>query len=288
MHDRILLPTDGSDVARAATEAAITIADQFDAELHVVHALELGELPPGFEDDDADEFAHRGEEAVTTATEMAAEAGVDATGTILEDGQPTHRAILAYADDHDVDCIVIGTYGRTGLDRFVLGSVAERTLRESPVPVVTVHEETAVDSTFDSVLVPTDGSDCASAAADHAVDLATTTDAALHVVNVVDPGILGEGSDPATLLDALEKTGERAIERVIDRADESGVPTVEATVLNGAPYRAIVDYADERDVGCIVMGTHGRTGWDRYLLGSVTERVVRLTDVPVISVKDRS
>ncbi|WP_254525512.1 universal stress protein [Natrinema caseinilyticum] len=287
MYDRILHPTDGSDVARAATEAAITFAKLFDADLHVVHVLETGDLHPGYEDEAADEFAHRGEEATERATELAADAGVDASGAILEQDQPVHRSLIAYADEHDADCIVMGTYGRTGLDRFVIGSVAERTLRESPVPVVTVHEDTVVESAFDSVLVPTDGSDCAMAAADHAIELAETTGAALHIVNVVDSGILWS-DDVGTAREALEKAGTRAIDRVVDRADEADVSTVEASVLTGSPHRDIVAYADDRDVDCLVMGTHGRTGWDRYLLGSTTERVVRLAEIPVISIKERS
>ncbi|WP_254763708.1 universal stress protein [Natrinema marinum] len=287
MYDRILFPTDGSDVADAAAEAAVTFARRFDADLHAVHVLEFGELPPGVEDDAADEFAHLGEEAVRSATELAADAGVDATGTVLEGGRPVHRAVLEYADEHDADCIVMGTYGRTGLDRFVLGSVAERILREAPVPVVTVHEDTVVDSALDSVLVPTDGSDCAAAAVDHAIDLATVTDATLHAVNVVDLGVFWDES-AAIALDALEDAGERVTERAVERAADAGVATADAAVLTGTPHHEIVAYADEHDIDCIVMGTHGRTGLDRYLLGSATERVVRHTDVPVISVKDRS
>ncbi|MDS0474439.1 universal stress protein [Natrinema sp. 1APR25-10V2] len=287
MYERILLPVDGSDVADAAAEAAVAIARRFDAELHVVHVLEFGERLPESENDAADEFARLGEEAVTRGTELAADAGVDATGTILEGGRPVYRAVLEYADDHDVDCLVMGTYGRTGLDRFVLGSVAERLLRESPVPVVTVHEETVVDSTIDSVLVPTDGSDCAAAAVDHAIELATATDAALHAVNVVDLGVFWDES-AAVALDALEDAGERVTERVVERAGDAGVATADAAVLTGTPHREILTYADEHDVDCIVMGTHGRSGLDRVLLGSVTERVVRHTDVPVVSVKDQS
>jgi nucleotide-binding universal stress UspA family protein len=286
MYERILVPTDGSDVARTATDAAIALAERFDADLHAVHVLEPGELPPGTRDEAASELTHRGEEATTRATEKATEAGVDATGRVLEDGRPIHRTILEYADQHDVDCIVMGTYGRTGLDRFVLGSVAERTLRESLVPVLTVHEETVVDD-FESILVSTDGSDSAEAAADEAIDLALATGAALHVVNVVDLSAIGTNTDVGMVLDELEEAGRKAVERIADRATERGVSTVEPSVLSGTPRRSIVDYADEQDVDCIVMGTHGRTGWDRRLLGSVTERVVRLSTVPVLVTKER-
>jgi nucleotide-binding universal stress UspA family protein len=285
MYDRILVPTDGSDVARTAAEAAIALADRFDAELHVLHVLEFGDLPPGIQDAGADEFARRGEQATTTVAGMAADAGVDATRVVVDAGDTVHQAILAYAADNDVDCIVMGTYGRTGLDRWVLGSVAERTLRESSVPVLSVHEDTVFRPEFASLLVPTDGSDCSTAAADHAIELASRTGAALHVVNVVNVGAVSPDVDVGTLLSLLEEAGKRALDRVVGRAEDAGVSTVEASVLSGTPHRAIVDYAAEHDVDCIVMGTHGRTGLDRYLLGSVTERVARFSEVPVLALK---
>jgi nucleotide-binding universal stress UspA family protein len=285
MYDRLLVPTDGSDVAEAAGDAAIALARRFDAELHALHVLEMGELPPGFEDEEAGDFAHRGEEAATALAERAAAAGVESASAVLESNQQIHEAILSYAEDHGVDCIVMGTYGRTGIDRFVLGSVAEQTLRESPVPVVTVHEDTVIDADFESILVPTDGSDSAEAAVDQAIELASADDAALHVVYVVDTGVVWDETGAGTVLDALEGAGQRALDSVVERARAAGVSTVEASVLNGVPHRAIDEYATERDVDLVVMGTHGRTGVDRYLLGSVTERVVRLTDVPVLALK---
>jgi len=287
MYERILVPTDGSDVAGVAAEAAITFARRFDAELHAVHVLEMGDLPPGVEDEDADQFATRGNEALSTIGETASDNGVEATTTVVESDEPVHRALLTYADEHDVDCIVMGTHGRTGLDRFVLGSIVARTLRESPVPVMTVHEETVLEPDLDAVLVPTDGSACAEAAVDHGIELALATDATLHVVNVVNPRLMWDEYDSGDILEALGEAGEQALQAVGDQAAESGVKATQSSVLRGVPYRSIIEYADQRDVDCIVMGTHGRTGVDRYLLGSVTERVVRLSDVPVLAVKDQ-
>ncbi|WP_276272537.1 universal stress protein [Haloarcula litorea] len=285
MFDTLLVPTDGSGVADAAVDAGIALADRFDAELHVVHALEPSELPPGVEDEAAGALAHRGETAVTDAIDRAREAGVDATGTVLEATGATHDLLVAYATEHGVDCIVMGTYGRTGLDRFVLGSVAERTLRTAPMPVLTVHEGTELRLPFESVLVATDGSDCSAVAADRGADLAAAMDATLHVVHVVDATVPPGDLAPGTVLDELETAGERAIQSAVDRAPDA-VSTVEASVLRGVPYRAILDYAEEHAVDCLVLGTHGRSGLERYVLGSVAERVVRLSDTPVLTVTD--
>jgi nucleotide-binding universal stress UspA family protein len=270
MYDIILVPTDGSDAATVAADAAVDLARQFDA---AIHALYVG----------ADGV---GERATAAVADRAVAAGVDVTTAVVDDEEPVHRVVLATAADRGADCIVMGTHGRTGLDRFVLGSVAERTLRESPVPVLTVHEDTVVDRRLDAILVPTDGSPGAEAAAAHAIDLALATDATLHVVHVVDAGVVPvDGS--STVLAELQRAGQRALDAIIDRAEAAGVSSIQASVLSGTPYRSITDYAEDEGVDLVVMGTHGRTGFDRYLLGSVSERVVRLTDRPVLTLSDR-
>lgn len=287
MYERILVPTDGSSVAAAAGEAAVALADQFGAGLHAIYVVDRRNLPRGFESEAAEERVEQGEVALSTLSEQASAAGLDVTTSLLgaENSEPVHRAIIDYTDGHDIDCVVMGTHGRSGVGRFVLGSVAEQTLRESPVPVLTLHEETSFDPALDSILVPTDGSESAEAALDHAIEYALETDGTIHIVNVVDTRVLAEGFDAGSALDALEEAGERALEVAIHRAEDAGVSSVQASVLSGTPHRAICDYVEDRDVDGIVMGTHGRTGIERYILGSVTERVVRHSDVPVIATK---
>ena len=136
---------------------------------------------------------------------------------------------------------------------------------------------------YDKILIPTDGSDGTRGAVEQAISLATTHDAALHTVYVVDTTVGTEPSVPGAL-GALEDVGEKAIDDVIQQAEAAGVESIEAAVAQGIPHRAILDYVDEEDIDLVVMGTHGRTGLDRYLLGSVTEKVVRLSDVPVLTV----
>jgi len=283
MYQRILLPTDGSEASSTAAEAAVTLADQFDAELHVIHVLDHDQTST----DGVNDPARQGEGAVEAAVELAASSGVEATRRVITTRKSTHREILSYTDKHGIDCIVMGTRGRGGLDlgRAVLGSVAELTLRESPVPVMTVHEETVIDGDISSVLVPTDGSECAHTAVDHAGELARSVDAKLHVIYVVDTGQTINGGRVERLREALEEIGEKALDRALEMVQSSTYLATETSVLDGLPYLEIVRYAEEHDVDCIVMGTHGRKGIRRFLLGSVTERVVRRADVPVISVK---
>jgi len=284
MFDTILVPTDGSDAAETATATALELAERFDASVHAINVVELGEFPADVESEAAEELTGRGEETLEPIEARATDLGVSAPTRVVETTDPVHQAIIDYAVDHDADLVVMGTHGRTGLNRFVLGSVTERTLRTSPVPVLTVHEDTTFDSDLETVLVPTDGSDAATNAADHGIALAAATDAAMHVVHVVDPTAASGEFGGTDVLSALEAAGRRAVDEVIDRADDAELRSVEASVLSGTPARAILDYVDDRDVDLIVTGTHGRTGLDRYLLGSVTEKLVRVADVPVLTV----
>ncbi len=137
---------------------------------------------------------------------------------------------------------------------------------------------------YQSILYPTDGSDQAHAALEHAIDLATTYDATLHVISVVDIRV-GTDSSLVDVTTSLEESADRWVTNDVESAREAGLEDVERAVVQGTPHEGILMYADERDVDLIVMGTHGRSGLDRYLLGSVTEKVVRLADVPVLTVR---
>lgn len=138
---------------------------------------------------------------------------------------------------------------------------------------------------YDRILVPTDGSETAEQAFEHALDLAKTYDAELHVINVVDISSLAGEFEPVTIVDELEDHGEQVTSTLAERAEEAGIDHVETAVAEGIPHKLILEYVGENDVNLVVLGTHGRTGLDRYLLGSVTEKVVRQSDAPVLTVR---
>lgn len=140
---------------------------------------------------------------------------------------------------------------------------------------------------YGRILVPTDGSPGVERAVEHAIDLASVHGATLHAVYVVNTATFatlpmetsweGVGS-------MLRDDGEAALKRVAEMAGEAGVD-VDTHIIEGSPSREIVRFAEECEVDCIVMGTHGRGGIDRLLLGSVAERVVRAAGVPVTTVR---
>jgi len=138
---------------------------------------------------------------------------------------------------------------------------------------------------YETILVPTDGSAGAATAAAHAIDLAKIHGATVHALYVVDVRMspISADMDHDEVIELVDETGERPTASILDRAEDAGVPAVEAIRL-GVPHRVIEEYAADEGVDLVVMGTHGRTGIEHALVGSVTERVVRTLDVPVLTV----
>lgn len=137
---------------------------------------------------------------------------------------------------------------------------------------------------YDRILLPTDGSRGNDRAVEQAIGLAAQSDAQLHVLFVVEDIPYAPEMMDGQVEARLREIGEEAISDIRQRADDAGV-AVETALKDGTPHQSILDYAEKAEMDLIVMGTHGRSGLDRYLLGSVTERVVRGADTPVLTVR---
>lgn len=137
MYDRILVPTDGSVGSAHVALQAIDLAETYGATIHVVHVVDesVRALVAGF--GDTAEFEDRGREAVERVASMARHHDVDVV-TAVESGDPAER-IVDYADEVDADLIVLGTHGRSGIERRLIGSVAENVVRQARHPVMTVR-----------------------------------------------------------------------------------------------------------------------------------------------------
>jgi len=136
---------------------------------------------------------------------------------------------------------------------------------------------------YQTVLVATDGSDCAAAAATHAIDLAARYDAALHALYVVDRtyGAMGEFD---VVVERQEDQGEEALESIEAAAGDRGIE-VELALRRGKPFEEILGYVEHNDVDVVFVGATGRTAMERFVhAGSTTERLVRRTTVPVVAV----
>jgi nucleotide-binding universal stress UspA family protein len=292
MYDTILVPTDGSAGAEAAARHGVNLATAFESQVHFLSVVDersysgtIVDLDPEVQEQ-RDTYEQQATEAVQALEEIADELSVT-HHTAVEHGIP-YETILSYADEHDVDLISMGTHGRTGLDRLLLGSVTERVVRTSDIPVLTSRDEPADHAGYDRILIPTDGSEAATTAIDHGIAIAEQYDATIHALSVVDVGALAGGYDAGaglpTIIEAFEEGCEQAVGDVAERCDARDIDVV-TEVSQGTPYRAIRDYIADEGIDFVTMGTHGRTGLERYLIGSVTERTVRTSDVPVLTIR---
>ena len=270
MSKTVLVATDDSPCARGAAAHATALAAALGGRveaLSVVDPAEFGGSAAGAAPELVERRAARAHEEADAAVERAAD-GARAAGVPVET-TVTEGRVRAALDERlaagDVDLVAVGTHGRTGLDRYLLGSVAAHLVRTSSVPVLVAHGEEPSLPTYETVVVPTDGSRHAARAAALAAEVAGADDGVVHALHAAD----GRPSDP--------------VADVLARAEAAGVDGVEA-IRDGAPIRVIEDYVDETGADLVVMGTHGRTGLDRRLVGSVTERAVRVLDAPVLSV----
>ncbi|WP_224449474.1 universal stress protein [Haloprofundus salilacus] len=137
---------------------------------------------------------------------------------------------------------------------------------------------------YDTILLPTDGSDGSRQAAAHAFDLARQYDATVHVLYVADTQRDSLTTVGTEIFDALEADGQEAVSAIVESDVARGVD-VEEIVVQGHPDDEILSYVEENGVDLVVMATHGRSGLGRYLLGSTTEKIVRSSPVPVFTVR---
>jgi nucleotide-binding universal stress UspA family protein len=283
----ILVATDYSRGSEHALETAVALATRFGARLLLLHVFEDSAyafpfpLPDGIREAAA---KHLHDAVAGLRTRM-----LDVSG-VLREGLAADQ-ICSVASDLSVDLVVVGSQGRRGLPRFVLGSVAERVVRLSTVPVLTVHPSDHVSilaggmDRFRHILAPTDLSEASQRGVDAAVSLALELEAWLTLVHVYEL--------PSYAYFVHEDRGSEAEERARRRLDEvlarvrTALPEAEGVVRKGAPWRGILDVAKERRANLVVLSTHGLRGMQHALIGSVAERIVRLSPVPVITVGAR-
>lgn len=276
MFERILIAIDDSECARRAAALGFALARVYDSGVDVLHVLEG-------EGDDANA---RGRELLERTADRYSGSGVDFE-THLAGGKPP-RAILDHVEKNDVDLVVMGRHGRTGLRKRVLGTVTDRVLRRTEAAVLTVPDGADApddEPEIDTVLITTDGSENAERAGPVGSDVARRFDAAVHLLTVVDvqaeAGPFNAGGVESEYLERLEKRGWEAIERLerhVDAGDER------SSVVRGISYEAIDEYATENGVDLIVMASEGESNLVEQRLGSVTDRVLHTVDTPVLVV----
>jgi nucleotide-binding universal stress UspA family protein len=212
--------------------------------------------------------------------------------TVEEGGDAVSAGIITQADLVGAALIMLATHGRSGPKRWALGSVAEEVIRTATCPVLVVRAGMGAPKDrphrVQRILTPLDGSATAESALAEAVRLATAFGAILDVIAVVPwaASVYGAGAEVWTgeeVDDRLAQGSDDYLGRIQDRLPPD-LPC-ERQVLRGAPATAILDHAERTRADLIVMGTHGRSGLSRFVLGSVADRVVRGGTVPVVLVR---
>jgi nucleotide-binding universal stress UspA family protein len=287
MYEDILLPFDGSEGAAEVLHHASEIAHWADATIQVLYVADTTrDSVTVVEGHTVDALVREGEDVVDEAAKTLDTLGVSYDTDVVQ-GNPA-PTIVEYADRYDQDLIVMPTHGREGLSRYLVGSVSEKVVRLSSIPVLTVRmqpDETLMFP-YERILVPTDGSDAATHAADHLVELAAALDATLHVLSVVDDAALGLDVRSTSARTESEAAATDAVEAVASDAEARGVAETVRHVEHGTPVEVILDSIESNDVDAVGMGTTGRRGTDRILLGSVAEKTVRSAPVPVMTVAE--
>jgi nucleotide-binding universal stress UspA family protein len=284
MFQHLLVPLDFGAGSEHAAKLAVAIATKFQSKLDLFHALYIPPLAYGDGTMPAyvpyDDIFRGAREALDLAHAKIKERYPSAEA-LLVDGEPRER-IVEVAAERGVDLIVMGTHGRRGLSHAFFGSVAERVVRTSPVPVLTTGSSEGGD-TFRHVLVATDFGEPAEHAVATASELATKFDAKLTLVHAY--------AMPTTIYDEraywptaeIIKNAEIALAGALAKTRERA-PAAESVLVRGDAREGILAVARERKADLVVMGTHGRRGLPRMFLGSVAERVVQVSPVPVLTV----
>lgn len=282
VYTSILLPTDGSSPAEAAARYGVALANRFGATLQIMSVVDTRKYsdthPRAHEQQAA--LEDHAQDAVTALADIIEEtADVSYTSTIKY-GIP-YETIPTYALEHDSDLIVMGTHGRSGLDRAIVGSITERVVRTSDVPVFAVpppaHDHSPTG--YDAILIPTDGSAATNVAVEHGLSIAERFDARVHILSVVVTGV-----GLLTPSDTDHEEANEAVDSIAEKASQRGIE-VSTHIQEGDPSETVRTFITDQDIDLVTMGTHGRTGTERYFIGSVTEKIVRTSDVPVITVR---
>jgi nucleotide-binding universal stress UspA family protein len=302
----LLVPLDGSQMGEWSLPLATRVARSTGAELHLAHVhvpYEPDHLlsNSSFQWEGVDMWdydrRHLGQEDqyLHGWEERLQGEGTTVDVKVLDHGTPVTDGLVAYSDEVGADLIVMTSHGRSGLQRALWGSVADEMIRRTPVPVLVVHPDredvpSAMVRAVDHILVPLDGSPLAEGVLGPAKDLAEAMGARITLTHVVpDLSYLGPrilGFRPDRLEPALD--GALAyLEPLAADLRREGLDATVHPVSGGEPAKSIAALADELGVDLVALATHGYGGVKRTMLGSVTDRLLAATELPLLVVRPR-
>lgn len=265
--DRILIATDGSEAAKFAGQAAIELAKPCGSTVYAICVAEVPIFAAEFVEtlpQVIDAIERRASQALDEIKEMANKAGVRCE-TVSYTGPEPYKYIIDEAIKNSVDLIILGKKG------VMLGAVGKKVIGNAPCKVLVVPVGAVLS--FNRILIATDGSVYSQVAAAEAIGAAKRFGSELIVVSVAKK-------------DENIPYAEESVKMVKEAAEREGVK-VQTVVARGEPFEQIVDTANKNAAGLIVMGTYGRTGIEKFFMGSVTERVIGTSARPILVVRKK-
>jgi nucleotide-binding universal stress UspA family protein len=285
---RLLVATDFSEQGDRASEVGLEWAERFGGEVHWVHGTEClaSVTPPAAEPLIAsyiEQSRHVGQERLAAAVARARERGLVSDAHLVD--APVAAGVAELAAELAADCVVVGTHGHTGLSHVLIGSVAERIVRDAPCRVLVVRGNRSPLSER-TIVLGDDLTTVSTPARADAEALARELGASLEVVHAVEAGIPYLATLELVLpKEMFGRLHEDAAQRLEQAASESPEIQVSNTVTSERPAGAICDLAEKAGSSLAVVGSSSRHGVDRVLLGSVAERVVRRAPCSVLVVR---
>ena len=265
----LMVCTDASDEGQNAVAAALELAQACDSQVVAVQVLHILPEFQAVAPDLRATLAQGAQENMAVIKAAADKLGV-ALKTVMPEGQTPHAAIVATAEKIRPDLVIMGRCGKTALARILMGNVTARVIGLSPINVLVVPRGGMVG--FQRILVASDGSPYSQAAWELALAMAKQANSQLIGVAVApEEGDIIEAKD--------------IIRRMLTASNLAGVPMKGVNPQGVAPDTGIVQQAIKNEVDLIVVGSYGRTGLKKLLMGSVTERVIGGSPCPILVVK---
>lgn len=301
----ILFATDFSPSSEAASQATRALAQHLGARVVCAHAVGPRRAAPGERaagNDDIEGFHAVYREEMTARSQRLQELadelgrhGIQATARLLDGAAGSvPESVCAAAEDAHASLVIIGSHGRTGLTRLLLGSVAERVVRLCTTSALVARPPLVEREGFRRVLVPTDFSETAEVALDQAATLAAPD----AVIDILHCWQLDEFADGMVEAPTANVPHDVASQRTAERAHHLGEALVrrlaphKATfhLREGSPSSGILAFIEEQSApyDLVAVGTHGRTGMQRFLIGSVAESTVRYAPCSVLVARSRA
>ncbi len=312
MYERILVPLDGSNLALQALPYARTVSRATGAEVELLRVIEpidalarsrvseyaavaTGGRPNWTTQDELDRLRDQRRDQAMQALDATAESfgGARRAHCIVLEGDPA-QAIIDRADERANTLIVMATHGRSGIGRWLLGSVTDTVVRHAKHPTLVVRareEPLPPTALLKSIVLPLDGSGTAEAAIPHAVEMAKAMDIGikmLHATSFLQYATSNPDESPDLfnhLIEQRQAVAHRYLNGVVERIGGEGVRDVSKETFVGDAGAAILGELRGAGHQLVVMATHGRSGVGRWVLGSVTDRVVRHSPGPVLVVR---